>query len=47
MQEEQDPKEILTDLNDTEINSLEELKQAENQEDDNRGRIYWIFKNGR
>lgn len=46
--EEKDPKEILRNLNDTEINSVEEFEKVENNEDaenENRGRIYWIFKN--
>jgi hypothetical protein len=46
--EEQDPKEILRDLNDTEINSVKEFKEVENNEEaenENHGRVYWIFRN--
>ncbi len=46
--EEQDPKEILRNLNDTEINSVEEFEAVENNEDvenENHGKLYWISKN--
>ena len=48
MQEKQDPKEILRDLNDTEINSVDEFKTVENNEEaenENKGKLYWISHN--
>ena len=43
----QQPEEILRNLEDREINSVEEFEKSENDvnENDNRSRLYWIQKN--
>lgn len=43
---EEQPEEILRNLDDREINSVEEFETVENnQENDDKGRLYWIFHN--
>ena len=46
--EEKDPKEILRNHDDTEINSVEEFEAVENnekEENENHGKLYWISRN--